>query len=104
MTPKEKMRVCQGEHARSREKKSSKPEQLEREYARDRATQDEHKRIYDEESFEASQDANETATEQANKLAKMLVQMLWHLMGNTKVRASRNENDCSRLTVETHEQ
>ena len=98
MTPHEKMRVCQGEHARSREKKPPKSEQFEREYSRDKALQDEHTKIYDEERFEVSQDANRMATEHANKLAKMLVQMLWHLTVNTKVRASRNESDWSRLT------
>ena len=98
MTPQEKMRVCQEEHARIREKKPSKSERFGRECSRDRTIQNEHKRIYDKERFETNQDADETATEQASKLAKMLVQMLWHLMGNTKIRTSGNKNDWSRLT------
>ena len=94
----ERMRVSQEQHARIREKKPPESEQFGREHSRDRAIQDEHKRIYDEERFETHQDADEMATEQTNKLTKMLVQMLWQLMGNTKVRASGNENDWSRPT------
>ena len=63
MTQWEEMRVCQEEHARIREKKLSKSEQFGREHSRDRAIQDEHKRIYDEERFETNQDADEMATE-----------------------------------------
>ena len=99
MTPQDKMKVCQGEFTRNREKKPAKSERFERAYSRVKAGQDERKRIYDEGRFDIDQDASGTATEQASKLAKMLVQMLWHLMGNTKVRANNSEEEeWSRLT------
>jgi hypothetical protein len=84
MTPQDKMKVCQGEFTRNRERKPAKAERFERAYSRAKAGQDERKRIYDEGRFDTDQDASRIATERASKLAKMLVQMLWHLMGNTK--------------------